>query len=113
MGITVRLLCAAALAASLPAQGQSLTVLPIGFSSPAGIARDAAGNLFVADTGGNAIKEIPASGGYPQGVAIALANGNFNGPRGVALDAAGNLFVADTGNNAIKEILAEGGYTTV
>jgi DNA-binding beta-propeller fold protein YncE len=35
-----------------------------GFSGPSGVAVDNAGNVFVADTDNNAVKEIMAAGGY-------------------------------------------------
>ena len=79
---------------------------------PPGVAIDAAGNIYVADAGNNAVEQILAAGGY---TTINTLGGIFvfNGPFGVAVDSAGNVFVADTGNSAVEEILAEGGYTTV
>ena len=35
-----------------------------GSASPSGVAVDGSGNVFVADTGNNAVKEILAAGGY-------------------------------------------------
>jgi DNA-binding beta-propeller fold protein YncE len=84
-----------------------------GFNDPTGVAVDSAGNLFVADYGHSAVKEILAAGGYTTINTLAVANGNFNHPTGVAVDGSGNVFVADQYNNAVKEILAAGGYTTV
>jgi sugar lactone lactonase YvrE len=69
------------------------------FTNPAGIAVDAAGDMFVADAGANTVNFIPAG----STTASAIGSG-FNGPTGVALDASGNLYVADTGNNQIVEI---------
>jgi hypothetical protein len=81
-----------------------------GFSFPTGVAVDGSGNVFVADQGNNAVKEILAAGGY---TTVKTLGGGFNWPFGVAVDGSGNVFVADTGSNAVKEILAAGGYTTV
>ena len=53
------------------------TVQNNGFSSPEGVALDSSGNVFVADTGDNAIKEILAAGGLV--VVNTLATG-FNSP---------------------------------
>jgi hypothetical protein len=78
-------------------------------SSPDGVALDANGNLYVADTGNNAVKEFLAPG-Y---TTMEILGSGFSAPAGVAVDAAGNVYVADTGNNAVKEILADGGYTTI
>ena len=63
------------------------------------MAVDAAGNVYIADTGNNAIKEWNAS---TQQVTTLVSSG-LNGPQGVAVDAAGNVYIADSGNNAIKE----------
>ncbi len=86
--------------------GWTLTVLGSGFNRPTGVAVDASGNVYVADGGNNAVKEIPANGGAP----VTLASG-FLDPKGVAVDAAGNVYVADSGNNAVKEIKIIGGYS--
>jgi len=79
------------------------------FYRPSDVAVDGSGNVFIADTSNNAVKEIVKQSGQ----VISLANGNFNNPYSVAVDGAGNVFVADTFNYAVKEILAAGGYTTV
>jgi len=75
-----------------------------GFNHPTGIAIDGAGNVYVAETGNNAIKKIPAGGG-----SVVTLVYDFSQPMGLAIDAAGNIYVADYGNNAIKEIPAAGG----
>jgi DNA-binding beta-propeller fold protein YncE len=62
---------------------------------------DGSGNVFVADFGNNAVKEILAAGGYT--TVNTLANG-FNMPTGVAVDGSGNVFVADLGNNAVRKL---------
>ena len=112
MKIAVHLLLAIFLIVASPAGAQNVVTLPVGFQSPVGVAVDAHGNIFIADTGNNAIKEIPAGGGDAQAVALAFGAGsNFNAPVGVVVDAAGNLFVTDS--DALKEIPAAGGYTTV
>jgi len=75
-----------------------------GFNGPFGVAADAAGNVYVADGGNNAVKKIPAGGGAP----VTIGSG-FKAPSGVAVDAAGNVYVADTFNGAVKKIPAGGG----
>jgi sugar lactone lactonase YvrE len=79
------------------------------FHLPYGVAVDGTGNVFVADFGNNAVKEILA-GGY---TTVNTLGSGFSLPYGVAVDGSGNIFVGDSGNNAVKEILAVGGYTTV
>ncbi len=91
------------------------------FSSPAGIAIDAAGNLYVADYGNNLIRKITPAGvvstlagsGY-QGKIDATGNlASFNRPAGITIDASGNLFVADAGNNRIRKVTSAGAVSTI
>ena len=80
------------------------------FCEPKGVAVDASGNIFLADTCNNAVREILANSGY---TTVKTLGSGFSQPSAVALDASGNVYVADYGNNAVKEILASGGYATV
>jgi hypothetical protein len=74
------------------------------FNSPAGVAVDGSGNVFVADSGNNAIRKISISGVVTTivGVAAPASAGNFPGPlpasivspRGVAIDSStGKLYI--------------------
>lgn len=76
---------------------------------------DAAGNLFIADTGNNAVRRIDAQtriittvvGGKPGGYTGDGGPANaatLRGPHSIQFDAAGNLFVCDVGNHAIRHI---------
>ena len=65
------------------------------------MAVDAAGDVFVADAGNNAVKEVLANG------TIRTVGSGFSSPHGVAVDAAGDVFVADTNNSAVKEVLRQ------
>jgi hypothetical protein len=89
------------------------TILPLGsgFGLPAGVAVDGAGNVYVADQGNNAVKEIVAVGGSipASNPTIRTLGSGFSSPRSVAVDGAGNVYVADQFNNAVKEIVAVGG----
>ena len=78
--------------------------------SPAGVAVDASGNIYIADGGGirkvttdGIINTIAGNGtpGYTgDGGLAALAE--MNNPMSVAVDAAGNVFVAEQGNNIVR-----------
>ena len=71
------------------------------------MAIDSAGDIFVADTGHNAVEEFQNLG------PIRTLGSGFSHPEGVAVDALGDVFVADTGNNAVKEILPNGTIKTI
>lgn len=84
------------------------------FNSPSGITTDGT-NLYVTDTGNNAIRIIAISTGESSIFAgsssgsAGSTNGTgtealFNGPTGIITDGI-NLFVADKGNNAIRKIV--------
>jgi sugar lactone lactonase YvrE len=86
-------------------------------SYPSGVAVDGAGNLFIADTGNNRVREVSASNGVITTVAgngIADFSGDggnatsaaLYGPQGVAVDSTGNLFIADTFNSRIRKVSA-------
>ena len=67
-------------------------------SAPQGIAQDAAGNTYIADTGNNRVVEFSAAG-IPTVVAT-----NLNAPMAVAVTRSGLIYIADTGNNVIRQI---------
>lgn len=90
------------------------------FSGPAGVAVDAAGNVYVADLGNDMIRKISPDGAVTT-LAGAGAQGSANGtgtsasffePMGVAVDAAGNVYVGDQSNNLIRKISPAGVVTT-
>jgi sugar lactone lactonase YvrE len=91
------------------------------FNTPSGLAIDADGNLYVADTGNNRIRRVTPEGvvstiagdgtaGYVDGLA---AQARFNGPIGVAVDQQGNVYVADTYNDRVRKISTDGQVTTL
>ncbi len=94
---------------------------------PEGLALDSKGNLYIADSEDEVIREVNASTGN-----ISTVAGSYNGfgdgayygdggpatsaklyePMGVAVDGAGNLYIADWYNNVIREVTASTGIIT-
>ena len=92
------------------------------FNCPQGIACDAAGNVYVADTFNDTIRKVTPAGevttlaGSPgmQGSADGTGSAaRFYWPTGIACDAAGTIYVADYGNDTIRRITPSGVVTTV
>jgi sugar lactone lactonase YvrE len=92
-------------------------------NSPHGIAVDAWGNLYIADTANNRIRLVNLNEGMITTVVGTGAAGSggdggpavqaeLNAPQGVALDLDGNLYIADTGNNRIRKVDPTSGWIT-
>jgi uncharacterized protein (TIGR03437 family) len=71
-------------------------------NGPRSVVLDAAGNLYIADSGNNAIRKVDTSG-----IIATIATG-LSDPRAIAVDAAGAVFIADTGHNQIAKVLPGG-----
>jgi YVTN family beta-propeller protein len=111
------------MAGRAPAPGSAdLTGEAASFKAPQGAAVDAAGNMYIIDTGNSVIRKITAGGAVSTLAGTAGATGavdatgaaaSFLNPRGIAIDASGVLYVADTGNNTIRKVTAGGNVTTL
>ena len=94
-------------------------------NAPGGVALDAAGNLYIADTGNNKIRMVSAANGFISTVAGTGTAGytgdqgtpaaaTLNAPTQLAWSPLGILYVADTGNSVVRSIaLNEQLITTV
>ena len=92
------------------------------FSGPTGIALDAAGSVYIADTGNHTIRKLAPDGRVTTLAGVAGSTGSsdgvgsaarFNSPAGMASDAAGTLYVADTNNLVIRKIDPAGAVSTL
>ena len=82
-------------------------------SRPSAVALDSAGNLTVADTGTQRVRQV-ASGMIATLAGTGLASAAaLNEPMGIAADSAGTLYLADTGNSAIRTLAADRRLRTV
>lgn len=108
--------------AGVPGQrgGQDGTGAAARFNSPAGLAADAAGNVYVADTGNFTIRKITPSGAVTTVAGVAGTAGRedgssqtarFAGPSSVAVDDAGDVFALD--GQVFRRVAPDGTVTTL
>jgi hypothetical protein len=110
------------------------------FVTPAAIAMDVRGNIYIADTGNNVVRLYYQAGRFPEIAGTPVAGNVYtiagigpvggvsqggagtdgvlatqsalNAPAGVAVDAAGNLYISDTNNQAVRMVSATTGIIT-
>lgn len=91
------------------------------FASPAGIAADGAGNLYVTEDSVHVIRRISSTGvvttlaGNAGSAGQAEGSGSaarFNFPSGIAIGPEGDLYVADRGNQRVRRVTAAGVVST-
>jgi len=105
--------------------GDNIAAIAAQLNYPYGIAFDLSGNLYIADSGNNRVREVAAVGGVitaasqittMAGTGSAGGTGacatapapatstSFVSPQGVAVDVAGNVYIADTQNAGIRKV---------
>jgi sugar lactone lactonase YvrE len=97
-----------------------------GFNTPRGMAFDAAGNLYIADSDNNRIRVVNRSTGIITNFAgNSAGTGGVSGdggqataaklsqPADICFDAAGNMYIADTYNNRIRKVNTAGVISTI
>jgi sugar lactone lactonase YvrE len=102
--------------------------------APTGLSADAAGNLYIVDTGnqrirrvgpdriittvaGNGVRGFSGDGGIATAASLSLGNVQYLGiggyPTSVAVDGAGNFYIADTDNGRVRKVDQGGIITSV
>ena len=91
---------------------------------PVGVATDASGNLYIADTVHNQVKKVPQGGTLTaiagdgtvrtfSGDGGPATDASLDHPYGVTVDASGNLYIADTDNSRIRKVSSDGIINTI
>jgi uncharacterized protein (TIGR03437 family) len=88
------------------------------FVGPAGLAVDAAGNVYIADPSGNRIYKVSTDSAIVTFAGTGVANytgdgglatnATMFGPYGIAVDRSGNVYFSDKANNRIRKISTDG-----
>lgn len=96
-------------------------------NSPEDVAVDAAGNIYIADTDNQIIREVSATTGIITTIAGTPLTATLSGPvgdggpatkayldypSGVAVDSLGNVFIADSSDQVVREVNASTGIIT-
>jgi sugar lactone lactonase YvrE len=97
-----------------PATSAELSLVGSSDSLTAGLAVDAGGSIYIADTGSHRIRMVS-----PRGIITTIAGSGIRGfggdggqpisaqffnPSGLAIDSTGNLFISDTFNSRVRKI---------
>ncbi len=108
--------------AGFSGDGGPATVARLG--GPGGLAFDAAGNLYIADSGNARVRLVTSGTGVittvaGNGSAVTGGDGGpataagLGNPNGLAIDSVGSLYIAVPGNNVIRKVDRNGTITTV
>ncbi len=78
-----------------------------GLASPAGLAGDGDGNLWITEAAAKRVRKLT-----PDGLAVTVAPGVWSEPRGVVVTETGEVLVADTGLGQVLRVDDEAGTAT-
>jgi sugar lactone lactonase YvrE len=103
--------------------GDNGSAIEVGLYGPSGVAVDAGGNLYIADTQNHRIRKVAFDGtittvagswgwGFREDGGLATESLIYS-PSGITVDAAGNLYIADTKNHRIRKVALDGIISTV
>ena len=83
-----------------------------GLSAPTSIAADAAGAVWISNSGNSSVTKLDATGAAVSN-SSGFTAGGFSSPSAIAVDTAGNAWIANAGNNTITELNPSGTTGTV
>jgi trimeric autotransporter adhesin len=108
--------------------GNSATATDVEMTNVFGIAKDSAGNVYIADFNNCLIREVSTTGaitnfaGFVSGTSAGQCgfagdgepalSAKLNGPQGLAIDKSNNVYIADANNYAIRKV-SGGTITTI
>lgn len=103
--------------------GDNGPALGAAMNNPRGMAIDAGGNLYIADSKNFRVRRVAANGTITtfagngisgsQGDGSQAVNASLSDVQGVAADSNGNIYIADSGNHRVRKVSASGVITTV
>ena len=115
-------------ASSTTSCGDGPTATSAQLNFPKGVAVDGAGNVYIADTNDEKIRELTPAGAISTiagdgntcassttscGDGTSATSAQLSHPQGVAVDGAGNVYIADTIDKKIRELTPAGAISTI
>jgi len=91
--------------------GSSATDMVTGLNGGGAVGLDAAGNIYVSESGSGTVKKFGPGGGSASAPLASYAG--LNSAYGLVVDGAGNVYVSEFDSSSIKKIDASGNVTTV